>query len=171
MLSVDDVSYEPPTNCTASLKSIIANHFSLLRLGRTKQHHPKQITDELLFIVKKVNETADKPKECLAQLGIVIFPEAIALKRAEIAKLLSICKVGLAAKLHKAEWTVDVMCPSLVKAELRKVVGEDFKKWMIRGTPRNSAFYNYTLAHGNLVTGRSVFPDEADVQSSPIIHY
>ena len=174
MQNQTDVGYDPPASCTASLRSIITNHFGLIRLARTKQRYPEQITDEILFIVRKVNETADKPKETLAQLGLIIFPGVVAIKRRDFAKLLSICKVGLATKMQKADWSVDIMFPSIVKQELKKIVGDDFRSWMLRGTPRGCAFDRYIQQNPELISARNAIAsalDEPEVPSSPIINY
>lgn len=110
-----------------------------------------QITDELLYIIKTVNETVTRPKDVLGQLGIIVFPHSVALCRDTLCKMMALTKSSFATKLQKAECSADVLFPTYVKDELRKLVGEDFKKWSLRSTPVGSAFRRYVEANPSLV--------------------
>ena len=121
-----------------------------------KQKSPDQITEELLYIAKTVNDTVARPKDVLAQLGIIIFPHAVALCPQTLCKLLSITKSSMSTKLQKADWSVDVMFPTEVKHELRNLVGNEIKKWSLRSIPLDSKFWSYVVANPSVVATNRV---------------
>lgn len=110
-----------------------------------------QITDELLYIVKTVTGTVPKPKEVLGQLGIIIFPHSVAFYRQSLCKMMSITKSSFTTKLQKADWSTDILFPTYVKDELRKLVGEEIRNWSLRSIPVDSDFRRYVDANPSVV--------------------
>ena len=73
--------YKTPADPAEEMRKVISNDFSLIRMRHAKQTHCDQIINELLFIMKKVYETVDKPIKVLTELGIIIFPDVVALRK------------------------------------------------------------------------------------------
>jgi hypothetical protein len=146
-----------------TLRLVLTNHFGLIRMKKFRQSNPSQITDELVYVLRTVNDAASHPRQTLADLGIVVFPGALAFCLSSISRLFGITKSSFSAKLKAANWATEVFCPSRVKEELRKIVGEDFRRWALRAIPESSSFQAYTDANPDLVHCKDTILTEAVV--------
>jgi len=137
-------------------------------MRKSRQSNSDQITDDLVYIVKTAKELSPNPRRALAQLGLVIFPGAIAFRPRDLAGLLVTRKSGIAQKLKGAQWDCEVFWTTLVKSELRKFVGADIKSWALRRIPNGSSFDVFMSLNQDLMTGRDAIRTQEEMMSGYI---
>jgi hypothetical protein len=109
----------------------------------------------MTHLIAMVNENTLSPRHTLANLGIVLFPGAIAFQPVNLAKILSLSKSGICARMKAAGWETEVFCPSLIKQELSKLLGGAIKFWTLRSIPVGSRFEIYMNENPVLITGQA----------------
>lgn len=146
------MSYNNSYNPVDAISLILETHFQLLRNAQPRQKLTEQINNELVYIVEKAINCSDNPKYTLIQLGIIIFPGSIAIKKSRVCKLMSICKTGLESRLKNAGWnSSDIYCISNVQNCLKKIVRNDYKIWKLKAIPKGSSFERFVNLHPEVV--------------------
>ena len=75
------MAYTNSFNPIESICSIIETYFCLERKSHSRQKFKEQINDELVLILKKAIDLSENPKFTLIQLGLIVFPGSIAIKK------------------------------------------------------------------------------------------
>ena len=158
---MEDVGYS-----AKSLFSMIETHFNLIRRKIARPKNPKEIDDELLYIVQNAIDVSNKPREALFQMGIIIFPNVIAYHKLKLSKILSLCKSSLENRLKKAGWlSNEIYCPTNVKEQLKRITRDNYKQWSLKHIPENSSFNFFIKTNDFVVSAKGFIKTKEDVFS------
>lgn len=161
------MAYTNSFNPIESICSIIETYFCLERKSHSRQKFKEQINDELVLILKKAIDLSENPKFTLIQLGLIVFPGSIAIKKKKIAALLRLCKSGLESRMKNAGWNAsDIYCISIVQRFLKKIVRQDYKNWSLKSIPKGSTFDTFVNSHPEIVHGKNEILTEEEFFAS-----
>ena len=148
------------------IRNYLINYFKTLRLKQKQNRDITALTDDILFVIRFVNESVSQPVFELKQMGIIILKSSICFNLDILSRHIYISqKQKILSSLQRDGWR---QATSEAFEELRHLIGEnESKTWMIfeLPLPSNSEISSYINENPRLHASEL----SINTQNTPII--
>ena len=144
----------------------LQTYYALIDTKGPRRKYRTTIDNNINFIVEKVLYSTTHPRSTLRKIGLIFYPNCIAINVHYLCSLMSVSKSWFTREMNKENWAKEPPNSS-DRQQLNILLGKaEAHKFTIRYPPETSLVSSISIDHKDLLTKQ--FTQEPEYPSSPV---